>query len=277
MAYALRKISNGGYIPDANGRDWFFIGSFDYKNGRKTPDMNVRRMPMTDPPKRPRGQPTEMTYTKAVNGGASSSSCGPKMSPRIAERLRRQQSEPTCNDAIQARSASYTHCLRWRDSNSTRRDLKVATRLRSSNPKDTSHYPEGHMKATSSDLGQLHKLGQSWSFSEYGAPDKFLYHSAVKARMPPKQDEVDDHMKEFPGKQKNPPAIQHKLWQSALEECERPIDKPLNTTFPANLEFGHPAKHHHNSNRKIYPPSLMNLERSDLLPKREAGWRPPEW
>lgn len=65
MAYGLRTIVNKGYIPYGSGRDWFFIGDYEYGNGRKTPKAEdrykIERMvkPCCN---RPRGQPTEMAY-----------------------------------------------------------------------------------------------------------------------------------------------------------------------------------------------------------------------
>lgn len=282
MAAHLRGIVNGSYKPYGSGRDFFFIGDFEYKNGRRTPDMNIRwseeQKGMVAPAKRKgKGPPQEMVMTKSINGawGASSASSSNKnyksMSPRIAERLRRQQSEPTCNDAIQSRSTKYANTVRWRESNTTRRDVKAGTRLRSANPKDTSIPPPGPATATSSELGQVHLLGHSYSFSEYGAPEKFCYHSALhRSGPPPPKEEVDEHMREFPGKQKHPSMQANKFYQNALAETETPLDKPLSKT--TSLEWGHPMKHHNHSG-KCFPPKDVNR----VQPEREPGWRPPEW
>jgi hypothetical protein len=78
-------------------------------------------------------------------------------------------------------------------------------------------------------------------------------------------------MREMPGKQKWPGMQASKFYQNALDEAEKPLDKPLSRT--TSLECGHPAKHHNFTNKKIFPPS--DLEREQ--PQRPAGWRPPEW
>jgi hypothetical protein len=282
MAHGLRGIVNSGYMPYGSGRDFFFIGDFSYKNGRRTPDANLRwreaQKGYKEPKKRPRGEPIEMKQTKAINGqwGASSSSsskkgASAKMSPRICERLRRQQSEPTVNDALQAGSLGFAHTSRWKDAHSSAR-VPQALSLRPGGPKDTVMPPYGTGSSTYSDIGQVHLLGQSYSLPEFGVPEKFLFHSAKLAKNGKPQPNTDEHMQEFPGKQKQPSAIQKKLYQNALQEVETPLEKPLSKTTPALLEWGHPAKHNHHSG-KTFPPSLMNRE----LPERQQGWRPQEW
>jgi hypothetical protein len=129
------------------------------------------------------------------------------------------------------------------------------------------------------ELGQIRQLGHNWSFSEFGAPEKHRFHSSFgKVNPPPKEADhplakVDDHMKEFPGKQSWPPSQASKFYQNALEECERPLDKPLSKSTV--IEWGHPAKHHNwgGSNEKIFAPKIMSMEQ----PERPPGWRAPEW
>merc|ERR1719316_853206 len=94
--------------------------------------------------------------------------------------------------------------------------------LRLARSKEGEPGPPG-IGATYSELGQVHLLGHSWSFSEYGAPEKFRFHSAHCNPTP--KEEVDEHMKEFPGKQKWPPAQAEKFYQNALKEVETPLDK----------------------------------------------------
>lgn len=48
MAYGLRKITNATYQPYGSGRDWFFIGDYEYRNGRRTPDPQQRHMAVKD-------------------------------------------------------------------------------------------------------------------------------------------------------------------------------------------------------------------------------------
>lgn len=118
------------------------------------------------------------------------------------------------------------------------------------------------------ELGQVHLLGHDYTFSEYGAPEKFRYHSSRPAA--PSKEDVDEHMKEFPGKQKFPRSQAVKFYQNALAETEKPIDKPLSKT--TSLEWGCPMKHHNHSG-KTYPPK--DLEREQ--PEKAPGWRPPEY
>merc|ERR1711865_286065 len=141
------------------------------------------------------------------------------------------------------------------------------------------------------DLGQIHRQGLNYTFSEFGAPEKFQYHSSLRklGTRPPLQEEADEHMQEFPGSQKNPVAVQKKFYQNALKEVEHPIEKPLTKTVDELLEWGHPMKHHVHSNKKCVPPKDLEkgLERSNLkirpgplpddLEERKPAWKPGEW
>eukprot|EP00929_Paragymnodinium_shiwhaense_P107291 TRINITY_DN73384_c0_g1_i1.p1 TRINITY_DN73384_c0_g1~~TRINITY_DN73384_c0_g1_i1.p1 ORF type:complete len:198 (+),score=24.73 TRINITY_DN73384_c0_g1_i1:59-652(+) len=61
MAFGLRAIANKTYTPHGNGRDFFFLGDYQYRNGRKTPDVNERWKSHIDkPPAQRRGPPREM-------------------------------------------------------------------------------------------------------------------------------------------------------------------------------------------------------------------------
>lgn len=216
--------------------------------------------------------------TKSIHGqwkesasASSSSKRGSKsmsMAPSILERLRRQQSEPTCNDALVAGSAFAVHAERWRDANSSKRIPKAGSCLRPAGPRDTTGTPPGPPVTASMELGQVHLLGHDWKLSEYGAAEKFRYHSSRVC--PPSMAEVDEHMREIPGKQKWPPAQASKFYQNALAETEKPLDKPLSKS--TSLEWGHPAKHH-TFTGKCYPPADVEGER----PERPSAWRPPEW
>eukprot|EP00931_Biecheleriopsis_adriatica_P038712 TRINITY_DN22138_c0_g1_i1.p1 TRINITY_DN22138_c0_g1~~TRINITY_DN22138_c0_g1_i1.p1 ORF type:complete len:366 (-),score=55.23 TRINITY_DN22138_c0_g1_i1:37-1086(-) len=59
MAYGLKKIT-GLYQANGTGRDWFFVGSYDYRNGRRTPQANVPGLKPTKPPTQPLGPPAEI-------------------------------------------------------------------------------------------------------------------------------------------------------------------------------------------------------------------------
>lgn len=214
--------------------------------------------------------------TKSINGqwGATSSSskqgASRSMSPRICDRLRRQQAEPTCNDALQAGSQGSTHANRWKEANASARNPKAVNCLRRMGPRDTEVSSPGPASSTYQELGNVHLLGHSYSFSDFGAPEKFRYHSSLRSYGAHPSKEVDEHMREFPGRQSVPVAAQTKFYQNALAEVEHPIDKPLSKT--TSLEWGHPAKHHHCTG-KVYPPRDLDREQ----PTRPPGWKPPEW
>lgn len=53
MAYGLKGI-NGNYQADGSGRDFFFVGDFTFKNGRKTPDANTKGLKPVPAPSHPR-------------------------------------------------------------------------------------------------------------------------------------------------------------------------------------------------------------------------------
>lgn len=208
------------------------------------------------------------------------------MSPRIAERLRRQQSEPTCNDALIAGSLFANHANRWKDANASKREAKPVSCLRLMGPKDTSVTPYGTGPSTYMDLGQVEKIGLNYTFSNFGAPEKYAYHSTRGGRAPtqgrdiiPSKEEIDEHMREFPGSQKFPVTQQTKFYQNALNEREHPLDMPLTKTTDgptAHLsQWGCPAKHHNHSCKKLHPPD----SHEDYLVKAERPprWKPADW
>jgi len=295
MAYGLRGITNAGYNPYGSGRDYFFIGDFQYINGRRTPDCNTRwreeKKGMKTPKRQSKGQPQEMAATKSINSlkdalKADTLRSTGNMSPRIAERLRRQQSEPTCNDALIAGSLFANHANRWKDANASKREAKPVSCLRLMGPKDTSVTPYGTGPSTYMDLGQVEKIGLNYTFSNFGAPEKYAYHSTRGGRAPtqgrdiiPSKEEIDEHMREFPGSQKFPVTQQTKFYQNALNEREHPLDMPLTKTTDgptAHLsQWGCPAKHHNHSCKKLHPPD----SHEDYLVKAERPprWKPADW
>mmetsp|Transcript_11368 Transcript_11368/g.21557 ORF Transcript_11368/g.21557 Transcript_11368/m.21557 type:complete len:172 (-) Transcript_11368:58-573(-) len=65
MAHGLRMITSSTYMPYGSGRDWFFIGDYTYRNGRRTPDPQTRHLSKIDKPMSlPRGKPREMRGAK---------------------------------------------------------------------------------------------------------------------------------------------------------------------------------------------------------------------
>lgn len=72
MAHGLRTIANKGYVPDGTGRDWFFLGDFDYRHGRLTPSpVSGKSRPLMTRPTKPRNLPTEVVYSKLCNSQKS--------------------------------------------------------------------------------------------------------------------------------------------------------------------------------------------------------------
>mmetsp|Transcript_34165 Transcript_34165/g.79408 ORF Transcript_34165/g.79408 Transcript_34165/m.79408 type:complete len:330 (+) Transcript_34165:54-1043(+) len=65
MAYGLHTITSKNFVADGSGRDWFFIGDFEYRNGRRTPTGNASGSRPTRPPGKPRGEPAEMALHKS--------------------------------------------------------------------------------------------------------------------------------------------------------------------------------------------------------------------
>eukprot|EP00913_Durusdinium_trenchii_P021549 g20251.t1 len=59
MAYGLKKIT-GTYQSNGTGRDWFFVGDFEYRHGRRTPPPNTFGQRPEPPPMQPRGPPVEI-------------------------------------------------------------------------------------------------------------------------------------------------------------------------------------------------------------------------
>jgi len=72
MAHGLRTIANKGYSPDGTGRDWFFLGDFDYRHGRLTPSpvSSKQRPPMTRLLK-PRSVPAEVRHSRSCAAAKS--------------------------------------------------------------------------------------------------------------------------------------------------------------------------------------------------------------
>lgn len=68
MAHSLRLISNKGYNCYGDGRDWFFLGDPEFRNGRRTPVPNQTGPALIKPAPRPRGVTREVSYQRAVSG-----------------------------------------------------------------------------------------------------------------------------------------------------------------------------------------------------------------
>lgn len=70
MAHALRLISNKGYNCYGNGRDWFFMGDPNFRDGQRTPQPHERgrRDGLVNPAHRPRGVSLEVVRQKACTG-----------------------------------------------------------------------------------------------------------------------------------------------------------------------------------------------------------------
>lgn len=68
MAHDLRKISNKGYNCYGSGRDWFFLGDPNYREGARTPLPNQGGPQLEKPAARPRGVPREVSHQRSVCG-----------------------------------------------------------------------------------------------------------------------------------------------------------------------------------------------------------------
>mmetsp|Transcript_113909 Transcript_113909/g.332852 ORF Transcript_113909/g.332852 Transcript_113909/m.332852 type:complete len:347 (-) Transcript_113909:58-1098(-) len=91
MAYGLHTIAHKNYSPDGSGRDWFFIGDFEYRNGRKTPlGQHTGKRP-TRPPGEKKGAPAEVAFQRRVLAGSGKA--------KTLERWRRLQQEQVAHTA----------------------------------------------------------------------------------------------------------------------------------------------------------------------------------
>lgn len=72
MAYGIKKIT-GTYQSNGTGRDWFFMGDFEYRHGRRTPPPNVLGQRPEKPPMQPRGPPVEIHAARQRMEGTKSS------------------------------------------------------------------------------------------------------------------------------------------------------------------------------------------------------------
>lgn len=64
MAFGIHTI-NKHYSPNGSGRDWFFVGDFEYRNGRRTPQPNSGGLKPVPPPTRKKGPPFEVLHGRA--------------------------------------------------------------------------------------------------------------------------------------------------------------------------------------------------------------------
>jgi len=72
MAYGIKKIT-GTYQSNGTGRDWFFMGDFEYRHGRRTPPPNTAGQRPEKPPMQPRGPPAEIAAGRQRLEGTKSS------------------------------------------------------------------------------------------------------------------------------------------------------------------------------------------------------------
>lgn len=254
MAYGLRSIVNSGYMPYGNGRDWCFIGNFDYRNGRRTPDANLRSKKKNQssggqPAVQKRGEPREMAQTKCIlnsSGGTGLSvtkntKVDDRVSPKTAGKWRQHQHEDTCNDVIQraAQSTGTVHNDRWRQQAASSRPVKA--RLRKS-----ASVPTPLFSSSYQEHGQLHLIGD-WSASEWGAAEKHRYHS--NSRVYPKKDVPD--LPEEPAWQPPDWGAPHKHRYSSMP-CFPPHHMQASSEVPkawTQPEWGVPEKHLHFASR----------------------------
>jgi len=73
MAYGLHTIAHKNYCPDGSGRDWFFLGDFEYRNGCKTPLGHLTGKRPVRPPGQRRGAPAEVAFQRRVLAGSGRS------------------------------------------------------------------------------------------------------------------------------------------------------------------------------------------------------------
>mmetsp|Transcript_47347 Transcript_47347/g.110750 ORF Transcript_47347/g.110750 Transcript_47347/m.110750 type:complete len:345 (+) Transcript_47347:39-1073(+) len=69
MAYGLKRIT-GTYQSNGTGRDWFFVGDFEYRHGRRTPPPNTKGTRPEPPLRQPRGPPVEVATGRLRGEGA---------------------------------------------------------------------------------------------------------------------------------------------------------------------------------------------------------------
>eukprot|EP00929_Paragymnodinium_shiwhaense_P066211 TRINITY_DN33188_c0_g1_i1.p1 TRINITY_DN33188_c0_g1~~TRINITY_DN33188_c0_g1_i1.p1 ORF type:complete len:232 (-),score=26.81 TRINITY_DN33188_c0_g1_i1:48-695(-) len=190
-AAGLRLITNATYEPYGSGRDWFFIGDFSYRHGRRTPDPNLRHK-MADPVKyRPRGQPREV----AINDGFTLNLKHPLVSEGAMERWKKHAESETVNDVIQARLSSSRgqNVSMWRAQSATERTSLGSKygKLRPARPPPAPKRGDARTKSlyggrytslpehafdelhTARDFGAI----PGWQHPEFGSPDKHMWNS----------------------------------------------------------------------------------------------------
>lgn len=104
MAYGLHAIAHKGYNPNGTGRDWFFLGDFEYRNGRKTPLGQQTGKRPTRPPCEKRGPPAEVAHQRSVVAG------GKAKTIERWRQLQREQSAQCSPQQLLAAIASRATC-----------------------------------------------------------------------------------------------------------------------------------------------------------------------
>eukprot|EP00927_Polykrikos_kofoidii_P074863 TRINITY_DN70914_c0_g1_i1.p1 TRINITY_DN70914_c0_g1~~TRINITY_DN70914_c0_g1_i1.p1 ORF type:complete len:218 (+),score=18.24 TRINITY_DN70914_c0_g1_i1:70-654(+) len=183
MAYGLRSLSNGSYMPYGSGRDWFFIGDFEYRNGRRTPGPNDRNSAQkTKPVARDKKPPFEVSVGRSFGAPRRHD----QVSPGTVERWRQHHAASTCNDVVHEMRENNNDVPRWRAQEASARQpsgkysklrrVPSAPELSACNdttPGARTYLAGGNFTATSMDLGKL----PGWREDSFGQCDKHHHHS----------------------------------------------------------------------------------------------------
>mmetsp|Transcript_4738 Transcript_4738/g.11275 ORF Transcript_4738/g.11275 Transcript_4738/m.11275 type:complete len:316 (+) Transcript_4738:159-1106(+) len=98
MAHGLRTIANKSYNAYGTGRDWFFLGDAEYRDGKRTPLPNQGGMRPQPPPARPRALIPEVSFEKRQRVSKE----------QVLERWHRAHSEIPANMPLAATQAEAT-------------------------------------------------------------------------------------------------------------------------------------------------------------------------
>eukprot|EP00438_Fugacium_kawagutii_P019537 Skav235670 [mRNA] locus=scaffold358:1151674:1164581:+ [translate_table: standard] len=106
MAYGIKKIT-GTYQANGTGRDWFFVGDFEYRHGRRTPPPNTAGQRPEKPPMQPRGPPVEIHAARQRMEGTKSSQADKWLRRSGSTKvLRSSASEPGSTQSLSWKEAS---------------------------------------------------------------------------------------------------------------------------------------------------------------------------